>query len=175
MLSVHGPKRMTVVSTPAKQNVMYNGTANGEPHTVLIFRMSGAIGRAVVVDMTRMQYGEVGKGAHGENYYCGYLSEYGRSMNRVCENLVMIEITGKRLGEGTDTQNRDRLKNCAQKVWDRWQNRANEGWCEYCGKGGPALKRCTGCKERTVRYCCKEHQRDGWKLHKFTCEKAQRE
>jgi hypothetical protein len=64
---------------------------------------------------------------------------------------------------------RDRLKACARRVWDRWQNRETQGWCAYCGKGGKLL-RCSWCKTAKVWYCCKEHQVSDRKLHKHTCE-----
>ena len=39
------------------------------------------------------------------------------------------------------------------------------GVCALCG--APADKRCSKCK--ITHYCCAEHQRDSWKLHKKTC------
>jgi hypothetical protein len=151
---------------------MYNGTKNGEDHVVLSFPTPGAAGKFVVVDMTRMQYGEAGRGAQGEPYYLGFLSDFRSASKMICENLHARSLIMKPLPEGDDAANRDRLRNCAQRAFDRWQNRANESWCDYCGKGGKDLKQCSGCKERKIKYCCRRHQVVGWKLHKHTCERV---
>lgn len=42
--------------------------------------------------------------------------------------------------------------------------------CRLCGEGmldGEALLRCERCRKLT--YCCAEHQRAHWKLHKKNC------
>lgn len=51
-----------------------------------------------------------------------------------------------------DDEESELLADCAERVWKRWQNRTNEGWCEYCGVGGNELKACGACKENKV-YC----------------------
>ena len=39
----------------------------------------------------------------------------------------------------------------------------------YCHNIGPYL--CSTCKNKIVRYCCREHQMDDWPIHKLTCNK----
>lgn len=41
-----------------------------------------------------------------------------------------------------------------------------ESICEVCKQ--PATQKCGGC--RTVFYCSKDHQKQGWKKHKFSCK-----
>ena len=44
---------------------------------------------------------------------------------------------------------------------------ANERFCAVCGSSDN-LKQCSGCG--CVYYCCKDHQRADWKLHKLRCK-----
>ena len=40
---------------------------------------------------------------------------------------------------------------------------------DFCTNAGKLV--CSACK--TVRYCCREHQRDHWAMHKAVCKAAQ--
>jgi hypothetical protein len=126
----------------------------------------------LVVDMARMQYGATGRGTYGESYFLGTLSGFVGSMQQnICTQLVpKYEV--ERISLGINEENEVRIRECANRAWKRWQNRKTEGWCDYCGKGGPDLMQCGACKKTKVRYCCREHQVAGWKLHKHTCEKS---
>ncbi len=72
----------------------------------------------------------------------------------------------------TGSENEQRLRACAKRAWERWQNR-EEGYA-FCGKPGPDLQKCSACTAKRVFYCCKEHQKLDWKLHKHTCERNQK-
>lgn len=120
--------------------------------------------------MTRMQYDLAGKGLRGEYYFLGNMEEWTTCMKAVCGSLHM---TGTLPGvlPTTGSENEKVLRGCAQRAWKRWCDREKEGWCEFCGRGGE-LKACSGCKGGKVKYCCKEHQKAAWKVHKVTCERA---
>ena len=120
--------------------------------------------------MTRMQWGEAGRGPFGELYYLGSTAGYYDVMGNVCDD---IEELGKGATHVAPSEHTKALEACVRRVWERWENRDKEGWCDYCGVGSfeRRLLDCSACKETKVRYCCKEHQKAAWKLHKFTCEK----
>ena len=119
-----------------------------------------------------MQYGEAGHGLHGENCFIGTWDNYRDSMREICGELKDVTITHY-LG-ATGSENEVRLQACVKRVFQRWEKRDIEGWCEFCGKGGKELLFCGGCNKAVVRYCCKEHQKMAWKFHKFTCERGRR-
>ncbi|XMA09495.1 hypothetical protein WAI453_002286 [Rhynchosporium graminicola] len=125
---------------------------------------------AMIIDMTRLQYGDAGFGTYGENYFLGSYGDYSESMKGICGELKLKSIVGRTAGRLNDPDNQARVKTCARRAWERWMEREKEGWCEYCGRGGKELMMCGACKGRKVWYCCEEHAKKGWKLHKLTCE-----
>lgn len=48
-------------------------------------------------------------------------------MNAVCEKAKLVRAV-KDLEGDLDPLRKLRVKTCAQRVWDRWQNREQEGW-----------------------------------------------
>lgn len=153
---------------------MHTGTQEDEKHCVLGFVYHGISTpkdlQVMMLDMTRMQYGEAGQGTYGENYFMGTLDMFSASMKEICEDYEFEGLI--KLGPAEDERLNARLKACAATVWDRWQNRATQGWCEHCGKGGAELMQCGGCGK--VSYCSKDHQKLGWRLHKLTCDSKKR-
>ena len=169
---INGPKRNSLISIPSRTVILHTGYTEDERLAVSIFVQKGQDPKNwFVVDMSRMQYGEAGRGVYGENYFLGTLSDFLESMKEVCKEATITGALFPRLVSGGNKENKERLMACAKKVWERWQNRETEGWCNFCGKPGRNLMSCGACKEKKVRYCCKEHQRFDWKLHKYTCEK----
>jgi hypothetical protein len=93
-------------------------------------------------------------------------------MKKICGEIILQPTQPPPPFFGTKGIHEARLTACAKKAWERWENREKEGWRDYCrkdGKGGGSLMRCGSCKTVKVRYCCKSHQKAGWKLHKHTC------
>jgi hypothetical protein len=121
-----------------------------------------------------MKYGEAVRGGYGEYYFLGDGLGWLASMNRVCEQAVLGHDRTKESKEwvwaGSRSEVKERFRVCAEKAWKRWQNREMESWCDVCGKGGDLLD-CGRCSLVKVRYCCEEHRRAGWDLHRFTCER----
>ncbi|KAH6694814.1 hypothetical protein BKA61DRAFT_662751 [Leptodontidium sp. MPI-SDFR-AT-0119] len=152
-----------------------SGASDSENHCVLAFRHpenSDVFSKEnyFIVDMTRLQYGEAGYGTYGETYFLGTYEDYPTSMAKICGELEFRGMTTATTGRADEPENQVRVQECAKRAWERWMNREKEGWCEYCGRGGAELKRCGACKGRKVWYCCDEHNRKGWKLHKLTCK-----
>ncbi|KAE9376045.1 hypothetical protein N431DRAFT_543395 [Stipitochalara longipes BDJ] len=179
-LQIHGPK-LTFITTitsgpPFKTDTYNNGQKNNEPHLVVMFphpQYPDGIEQRFVVDMTRMQYGEAGRGLHGENYLLGTSSQFHDSMNNICAQARVTRTLSLKL-ESNGNENEQRLRACAKKAWERWQNRDTEAWCAFCGKPGRALQECSECTTQKVFYCCKEHRKSDEKLHEYTCEKNQK-
>ncbi|PBP21199.1 hypothetical protein BUE80_DR007767 [Diplocarpon rosae] len=152
-------------SLPGGQHVTpITGSRYSEPHCVMGFLRPSCISvphlktSYYVADMARMQ-----------------------SMKNVCENLTLDHVRATRLGDTHPVT--ARLKLCAERTFQRWQkdadvkvsdSRETDGWCDYCGKGGcatngAAMKRCIGCRDQRIYYCCDQHQEAAWALHRFTC------
>ncbi|KAH8747093.1 hypothetical protein F5882DRAFT_422573 [Hyaloscypha sp. PMI_1271] len=176
-----GPKLLTVStgmkvggSTSGKGGTIVTGLDQESLHSALGFAAPGMGNVDFVVDMTRMQWGEAGRGSLGELYYLGSVAGYYRAMENVCDDIEEVGYGATHVAPSIHT---DAMKSCASRVWERWENRDTEGWCDYCGGPDSSERRllnCSACKETKVRYCCKEHQKAGWKLHKFTCEKKKK-
>jgi hypothetical protein len=150
---------------------LFTGALDKEPHVVLTIAHPENKNLAYIADMTSMQYGKAGRGAFGENYFLGTWSQFwDEHIKGVCEDATFSRCAPKARIFPKDEK---RLMGCAKRVMERWLNREKEGWCEHCGKPGKELLRCGGCRDKKVWYCCKEHQRAGWKLHKHTCEKKE--
>lgn len=122
-----------------------------------------------------MQYGEAGKGIYGELPYLGGWDEYLLSRGKVCYRVAdrdpgQTVHFQKQSGKAFEAM----FAVMAKRIWDRWQNRDVGGWCEYCGKSRPESMGCGSCKKAKVQYCCKEHQKAGWKLYTYTCESKEK-
>lgn len=168
---ISGPKFWNMNITPSRALTTITGGRDGDAHGALGFASPGSEIVDIVVDMTRRQYGDVGKGLFGESYYLGSMEDYLSSMERdVC---VELENRGSaaHVNSSLDPAEEARLKACAERAWERWRKRDSEGWCAYCGKGGKLLS-CGGCKKASVQYCCEEHQAFGWQQHKHTCKEV---
>lgn len=143
-------------------------------HSIIGFPKSGSsVGQIVnlddffVVDMTRMQWGK--RGIFGEPYFLGKGRDWQNDMVTICNDMKELGIGASWISENQHTE---LMRKSAKRAWDRWNDRENVGWCDYCGVGGK-LSACAECKkgDKKIWYCGVEHQRKGWKLHKFTGEK----
>ncbi|CZR58252.1 uncharacterized protein PAC_08143 [Phialocephala subalpina] len=168
---MNGPKLLTIsTGLKGKDGAILTGLGQESSHSVLGFSCRGSGVVDFVVDMTRMQWGEAGRGSFGETCYLGTEAGFVDIMANVCDGVKEVGHDATHVGPSEHTMT---MEACATRVWERWNNRDKEGWCDYCGVGASEwpLLDCSACKETKLRYCCKEHQRAAWKLHKFTCEK----
>ncbi|KAI9643010.1 hypothetical protein NHQ30_008744 [Ciborinia camelliae] len=168
-----GPKLLSCASLKLKNGgaTYITGGEKQGVHSILGFPTPGTdMSRAFlhsfyVVDMTCMQWGE--RGIFGEPYFLGKGEEWQDMMANVCHDMEELGIGASWISKHPDTE---LMRQCATRVWERWANRENAAWCDYCGVGG-RLSACSQCKTRKVWYCGVEHQKKAWKLHKFTCER----
>lgn len=172
--SLTEPKIISVSACPAEYGsfeTMVAGREREDRHAALGFSLLGSLAVAFIVHMTRMQYGNAGRGCFGELYFLGSEREYLDSMGEICGN---VEQVGKGACDVFESEHTELLKACAKRVLERWEKKDEVGWCEYCGVGAAekSLGKCSGCKKVAVRYYCMEHQKSAWKLHKFTCERS---
>lgn len=82
-----GPKINSISLVPSKPLTLATGFRDGENHAIIGFPYPGSEIIDVVVDMTRLQYGDVGKGNFGEPYFLGSMEDYTTSMDKICNSL----------------------------------------------------------------------------------------
>ncbi|CAG8962200.1 hypothetical protein HYFRA_00005252 [Hymenoscyphus fraxineus] len=166
-LKLQHPKILTVVAGLPETSV--SGFRDEQGRAILAFR-NDPLTPDIVVDMSRLQYGDAGRGDYGENYYLGRFSDYLESFKKLYGNIVPLNSKPPGLYKSSSKERREWQIGCAERAWKRWNEKESKPWCDFCGKGGNLMK-CGACKNSEVWYCCKEHQVAGWKLHKHTCEK----
>jgi hypothetical protein len=170
-VNMWGPK-LLAIARGVPQDDTSNSTMMGvyDDFTNEVLVLPYSEDQHLVLSMTSLQFGERGRGSCGEPYFLGTTDAWVDMMGQVCDRMEIPSSEGICIDAHKHTA---RLQACAKRVWERWQNRENEGWCDYCGVGSAEckLQECSACKEVKVRYCCAEHQKAAWKLHKFICEK----
>lgn len=119
-----------------------------------------------MIDLTRIQYGDAGRGTNGELYFVGRLDTYLEEMKGIAGEVVSKEYELE-----CGQQKAERLRGSAEKVFEAWKNREKMGWCEYCGRPMElgALVRCQRCGSQVVGWCCEEHLRYDQRLHAKNC------
>lgn len=160
-LSCVFPDNMTYIS----------GSDQVMPHAVLGFG-SGASYVDTILDLASLQFGDVGRGYKDQTLFVlELIDEYVARLNKFAKRNTFDNCKmSVRINDAPDS---DWLLVVAKKTKERWDKRATEPWCGYCGapaaKDQP-LKRCTVCKE--VYYCDADHQRSAWSFHKHFCAKS---
>lgn len=107
-------------------------------------------------------------------YYLGKAEGYKSSMENVCGKIK--ETTELPLANDANfvASEIPWLQACADRAWEKWQNRENAGWCAHCGisanSEGKLYKCCGDTTSKRVLYCSADHAKYDRKLHKFTCE-----
>jgi hypothetical protein len=135
-------------------------------HAVVGFSYPGEEQISTVLDLSSMQFGDVGRGDGGRNTFILESVDklYARFRRIASECDPSYPKVSTRIGPSPD----DRwLMDVAARTKKRWDNRRQEPWCGYCGAPGSGLKRCTKCWE--VHYCDAEHQTAAWPFHKKFC------
>lgn len=128
-LNVHGPKLLTILEVKGTDTAVVTGSKHDSPHVVLGFLKPGGTKVEFVVDMTRMQFGEAGRGLFGETYWMGSFDDLWDAAENVCDKMILKDTYGLVGDSGQD----ELLKECAERVWEKWEHRDVEGWCDYCG------------------------------------------
>ncbi|CAG8972577.1 hypothetical protein HYALB_00011309 [Hymenoscyphus albidus] len=87
-LKIQHPKILTVVAGLPETSV--NGFRDEQAHAVLAFSADPS-SPGIVVDMSRLQYGDSGRGDYGENYYLGRLPTI-LNPSRSCTGILCLSI-----------------------------------------------------------------------------------
>ena len=148
-IKMKGPKLLTVsTGMKAKGNpgekggTIVTGRDQESLHSALGFAAPGSGHVDFVVDMTRMQWGQAGRGSLGELYYLGSVAGYYRAMKNVCDDIEDVGNGATHVGPSMHTE---AMEACARRVWERWENRDKEGWCDYCGGPDSSERRLLNC------------------------------
>lgn len=151
------PENMTLVSSPSE-----------EKHLVVGFSGQNEKHVGTVLDLASTQFGDIG----GKNKGAFVLDSIDRYQKRVIEKVAARceeneTRTFQRMGA---SENDAWLKDVAEKVKKRWEERNFQRWCGHCGRPPSAeegLKKCSKCSD--AFYCGVEHQTLAWSFHKHFC------
>lgn len=82
--TVHDPKLYTLLTVTGLPITTMTGGDKESMHGVLGFPAPGSQYVDMVVDMTRMQWGEAGRGLLGETYWLGTIEQFQDAAGMVC-------------------------------------------------------------------------------------------
>jgi hypothetical protein len=115
-----GPKQITISTGLPTAGTIVIGSEQESLHSVLAFLRPGSRLCDFMVDMTRMQFGEAGRGSSGEPYFLRTTDAFMNIMTNVCDEVEELGIGASHVGISEHTEV---LNTCAERVWERWQNR----------------------------------------------------
>ncbi|PVH81860.1 hypothetical protein DL98DRAFT_587176 [Cadophora sp. DSE1049] len=117
---IMGPNPWTIILKDSVPRTLVNGNEDGEHHSILGFPYPGSNIANVVVDMSRMQNGEVGRGTYEEFYFMGTYDDFCDSTEKnICTRLEN-RSNATHMNPSQDSVEEARLKACAERVWRRW-------------------------------------------------------
>lgn len=164
-----GPQFCTTIIVHPTGRVHVSGDEATIIHAVVAFTRPGAEGPTSFLDLTSMQFGDVGRGLGGSGLFAlETLDEFNTRMGQISKG-VLEDTTqiSHRTSAHPDTL--DWLRLVALQAKARWEKRDTEKWCGHCGAPVSTAKTCSGCMK--AWYCGQEHQRMAWRLHKYYCVK----
>ncbi|KAF9074044.1 hypothetical protein BDP27DRAFT_1317905 [Rhodocollybia butyracea] len=165
-------------STVLPQNESYVTGAGDQPifrHAVIGFGTSREGNIETVLDMSSMQFGDVGRGPGRKGkgtFVLESLDSYLDRLEFIAAGHKVVKTSVRVLphhDQAQDLWQRD----VAKRAKERWEKRKDHHWCGHCGHplDNSQLKRCSGCQE--AYYCDKEHQTKAWSSHhKRWCGKS---
>lgn len=162
------PKVSTLVMLPQAKKLMSTGHRPELVHAALGFKSleSGEI--ESVLDLASMQFGDIGRGPGEKGKMLFALDRMEESEARLKKLAQRTKNRRLAMFMASSKHSVDYVHQVAQRVKERWENRATEKWCAYCGAPEPQFK-CAGCND--TWFCNKEHQKNVWSLHKGYCKK----
>ncbi|OSS44999.1 hypothetical protein B5807_09151 [Epicoccum nigrum] len=163
------PKFSTVLVVPQERRMKHSGTGPEMAHWYTGFSAPNSEEITSVLDLTSMQFGEVGRGPGREGRMLFALdtkTDYEERLNRIANG---VDLARRQVNTSMVMAGGAPLEKVVCKVKERWEKRDTEKWCGHCGAPEPEF-RCAGC--RNVWFCNKEHQKMMWSFHKGYCNKG---
>ncbi|KAG9240002.1 hypothetical protein BJ878DRAFT_585208 [Calycina marina] len=146
------------LSSVCPENMTYiSGESKTMLHAVFGFASPGAENCTAFLDLSSMQFGDVGRrpGLKGQGIFAlDTFDEFNDRMDSVAHGMSPHVMSNSKV---------------AEKVKKRWENRKKEKCCGHCGAPLLDVKTCTGCLK--AWYCNKEHQKLAWYFHRQYCTK----
>ena len=165
------PRHTIMASVCPENNTYISGQSKILLHAVVGFAPPDVEDMTSVIDLSSMQFGDIGRGPGGKGqglFALDTMDEFYDRMEKVAHGKVDDETKlSQRIGPCNDDP---WLKKVAEKVKERWEERASKKWCGHCGAPLPDTKACSGC--HNVWYCNQEHQKLAWSFHKHYCKKT---
>lgn len=138
-------------------------------HAVVAFGPPDTEDLTSFLDLTSMQFGDVGRGLGGSGLFAlETLDEYNTRMGKISKG-VLGEETEVSLSVRSHPDKEDWLMAVAARAKARWDKRDQEKWCGHCGAPVSTAKTYSGCMKAWS--CDQDHQRMAWRLHKYYCVK----
>ncbi|KAK7460639.1 hypothetical protein VKT23_009356 [Stygiomarasmius scandens] len=164
------PKQTTLALVFPENKTYISGEDHTMKHAVVGFSESPSGNIDSVLDLSSMQFGDVGRGpgAKGQGLFAlDTMNEYYDRLEKITEgNDDSFTKMSQRIGPSNDDK---WLKLVAKKAKERWEERDAERWCGHCGAPGVAAKACSAC--HNAWYCDEAHQKLAWPFHKHYCAK----
>ncbi|KAF8816678.1 hypothetical protein BYT27DRAFT_7181530 [Phlegmacium glaucopus] len=163
------PTSVTLSCVLSDRMTYITGAQDVMIHAVLGFASPGGGDVDTILDLASLQFGDIGRGYKGNGLFVlEPIDQYTARLEKYAKrNTFDQSRMSFRINKAPDD---DWLQVVAKKTKERWDKRAIEPWCGYCG--APALtdqllKRCAACKK--AHYCDADHQRSAWTYHKHFC------
>lgn len=123
---------------PPRRLTMMTGEVEVMPHFVSLFQNVRSGKTDTVLDLSSMQFGDIGRGPGGELFWCGDLWEFShKTSDQVAKSWELKEVSRKTM-EGTEAE-RIRRQGVAMKIKERYAD-GPSGFCGYCGAPKPPKK-----------------------------------
>ncbi|KAL8286497.1 hypothetical protein RQP46_004514 [Phenoliferia psychrophenolica] len=123
---------LVVDGTVCTQGVK-DGKLDSIPHAVWGFGAAGSDTVTHILDLASMQFGDAGRGEGGELFRLNTVDVFYDGLEKISRSWKFKEASLRIESSPKDPW----LKEVAKRVKSRWEKRASEPWCDYCGKGQP--------------------------------------
>ncbi|KAH9897476.1 hypothetical protein F4778DRAFT_743712 [Xylariomycetidae sp. FL2044] len=161
------PRQSTVSVTMPKGNGYVSGDGHTMVHAVVGFSRPGSTAVDSVLDLSSLQFGDVGRGPGAKGQLPFALDTYAEFCDRLDKIAVGEDIMESKISDRIRAHPDDGwLVDAAKRAKKRWDERKTTKWCGYCGASGE-LKGCARCHESW--YCDAAHQKMAWPFHKHYC------
>ncbi|KAF2663884.1 hypothetical protein BT63DRAFT_465516 [Microthyrium microscopicum] len=173
-LILHRPKKLTVIvakvhDSATEESVWFTGAKASMNHMTIGFFAEHENKVSVVLDLSSMQFGELGRGLKSNGMFAlESTTQYHERLKTLAGNVEHIADYRYTTEQGKATP--EWAKDVSRRVKERWDRRDTDPWCGHCGAPstvGKPLKKCMRCLK--VWYCDAQHQKVNWQFHKQYC------